>query len=95
METTMSIGSGRQALEGPVMIDRDWGRMLGALQAKGARRVGNFYRLPRMEYLRLVKAHAKLAPQDSPCFDWTPSDDQAVAKLLDGARRESPCGAAG
>ena len=92
METAISIGSGMHGLGGPVMVDRAWGRTLGAHQAKGARRVGNFYRLPRAEYLSLVKAHAKLNPEDSPCFDWTASDDQAVAELLDSARLESPCG---
>jgi hypothetical protein len=92
METVLSNGNGRQGREGPVMVDREWGRMLGAHQAKGARRVGNFYRLPRAEYLSLVKAHAKLNPADSPCFEWTASDDQAVAELLGNTRQELPCG---
>ena len=64
------------------MVDRAWGRTLGVDQAKGARRVGNFYKVPRVEYLKLVEAQAKLNPEDSPCFDWTASDDQAVAELI-------------
>ena len=92
METTIGIGTGRQRLEGPVMVDRAWGRTLGAHQAKGARRVGNFYRLPRSEYMSLVRAQAKLNPEDSLCFDWTANDDEAVSALLASVRQESPCG---
>lgn len=37
------------------MVDRTWARSLGLNQAPGARRVGNFYRIPRLEYLRALR----------------------------------------
>ncbi len=89
MEATMSIG-GRHAIGAPVMVDRAWAQTLGIPGAKGARRVGNFYRVPRAEYLRLVKTQAD--PETSPCFSWTESDDQAVAEFLEGAIQDAPCG---
>jgi hypothetical protein len=89
MEATLSVG-GRHALGVPVMVDRAWAQSLGVPGSKGARRVGNFYRVPRAEYLRLVKAQAD--PETSPCFTWTESDDRAVAELLDRTREDAPCG---
>lgn len=37
-----------------VMVDRAWAQSLGLNQISGARRVGNFYRLPRTAYLKAV-----------------------------------------
>lgn len=39
-----------------VMVDRAWAQSLGLNQVAGARRVGNFYRLPRVAYLRALQA---------------------------------------
>lgn len=39
-----------------VMVDRAWADSLGLNRAPGARRVGNFYRLSRLEYLRALRA---------------------------------------
>lgn len=88
METTVNnIGSVRHRLEGTVLVDRTWARKIGASQAKGARRVGSFYRLPRAEYVRLITpsyADHELA--------WTHTDDAAVAELLeDAAQQDSEC----
>ncbi len=76
MEATISIG-GRHVLGAPVVVDRAWAHTLGIPGAKGVQRVGNFYRVPRAEYLRLVKIQADA--ETSPCFRWTESDDQAAA----------------
>ncbi|HVL51568.1 MAG TPA: hypothetical protein VM754_08730 [Actinomycetota bacterium] len=88
METTIAdIGSVRHRLDGSVLIDRAWARQLGAGLAKGARRVGNFYRLPRVEYLRLLEATASSAnrPGVHPALRWTSTDDLAVANMLEEA----------
>lgn len=107
METTIAdIGSVRHKLDGSVLVDRAWARRLGAHLAKGARRVGSFYRLPRMEYLRLLEATANSAMQSQanvhPALRWTRTDDLAVANMLeeaaqpqsvrqDGADQDSEC----
>ncbi|HEX2054726.1 MAG TPA: hypothetical protein VHJ78_13515 [Actinomycetota bacterium] len=93
METTIAdIGSVRHKLDGMVMVDRDWARQLGAHLAKGARRVGNFYRLPRIQYLRLLEATANSAVTQPaavhPALRWTASDDLAVANMLQEAAQE-------
>jgi hypothetical protein len=89
MEATLSIG-GRHVLSAPVMVDRAWAQSLGIPGAKGARRVGDFYRVPRAEYLRLMKAQAD--PETSPCFRWTEGDDRALAEFLESDLQDAPCG---
>lgn len=61
MKTTATIGSVRHKLSGSVLVDRSWGGTIGATRARGAERVGDFYRLPRSEYTRLMAAAAKSA----------------------------------
>jgi hypothetical protein len=100
MATATTTGSIRHKLSGSVMVDRNWGGTIGASHARGAQRVGNFYRLPKSEYVRLMAAsarshefaHHSLNPANDPCLDWTESDDLAVAELLERATGEkSPC----
>lgn len=89
MEATVSdIGSSvRHRLEGTVLVDRTWARQIGASQAKGARRVGSFYRLPRAEYVRLITPSY---PDNE--LAWTHTDDAAVAELLgEAAQQDSEC----
>jgi hypothetical protein len=38
-----------------VMVDREWAQALGLNGLGSARRVGNFYRLPRVAYLRALQ----------------------------------------
>ena len=38
-----------------VMVDRAWAQSLGLNEIGSARRVGNFYRLPRVAYLRALQ----------------------------------------
>jgi hypothetical protein len=78
MEATISIG-GRRALGASVVVDRAWAQTLGMPGARGAQRVGNFYRVPRTEYLRLLKTQADR--EISPCLRSTASDDQAAAAV--------------
>ena len=88
METTIAdIGSVRHRLDGSVLVDRAWARRLGAHQAKGARRVGSFYRLPRAQYMRLLEATANgsLHGNVHPALRWTSNDDLAVANMLEEA----------
>ena len=85
MEATLSIG-GRHSISRPVMLDRVWARAIGADRAKGARRVGSFYRLPRAEYLRLMEAQGT-----DPSLRWTASDDRALDDLLKKASEEESC----
>lgn len=87
MESTVAdIRSVRPRLDGMVMVDRDWARQLGAHLATGARRVGNFYRLPRAQYVRLLEAGAHGAALQPaavhPALRWTETDDLAVANML-------------
>ena len=85
METTVAdIGSVRHRLDGSVLVDRAWARRLGAHQAKGARRVGSFYRLPRAQYVRLLEATANgsMHANVHPALRWTSNDDLAVANML-------------
>lgn len=94
METTIAdSGSVRHRLDGSVLIGREWARRLGAHQAKGARRVGSFYRLPRIEYVRLLEATASSAVQSQanvpPALRWTPTDDLAVANMLEEAQPQT------
>jgi hypothetical protein len=93
METTVTdIGSVRHRLEGTVLVDRAWAREIGASQAKGARRVGNFYRLPRAEYVRLLNGASNGARSYQVVDDqmkWTRSDDVAVAELLREAAQQA------
>lgn len=99
METTVAdIGSARHRLDGSVMVDRNWGRRLGVHQARGARRVGSFYRLPRAEYVRLLEASANGSASQAnvhPSLRWTPTDDLAVANMIEEAaqtvERDSEC----
>jgi hypothetical protein len=89
METTVTdIGSVRHRLEGTVLVDRAWAREIGASQAKGARRVGNFYRLPRAEYVRLLNG-ARSYQVVGDQLKWTRSDDVAVAELLEEAAQQA------
>ena len=88
METVTDIGSARQRLEGTVLVDRAWAREIGASGARGARRVGNFYRLPRSQYVRLLDGASTGARSYQVANDqmrWTRSDDVAVAELLEDA----------
>ncbi|MDQ4148474.1 MAG: hypothetical protein M3164_00515 [Actinomycetota bacterium] len=100
MQATTLTGN-RHHLDGLVKVDRTWGRTIGAHQARGARRVGNFYQVPRSEYVRLMAtaarspqfAHPRQERTQEPCLEWTDSDDRAVAQLLkESARQEAPCG---
>lgn len=97
METTIvDSGSARHRLDGSVMVDRAWAGRLGAHRARGARRVGNFYRLPRVEYLRLIEATANgnghSQPNVHPSLRWTSTDDLAVANMIEEAvQQESEC----
>jgi hypothetical protein len=78
-----------------VMVDRSWAASLGLNQVPGARRVGNFYRLPRVAYLRALQT---MGEGDSKVFEVPAIQaDAAVPAVSVTARRSlSPCmGAAG
>ena len=92
METITDIGSARQRFGGTVLVDRAWAREIGASQARGARRVGNFYRLPRSQYVRLLDGASTGARSYQVANDqlrWTRSDDVAVAELLEEAAQQA------
>lgn len=78
-----------------VMVDRTWAASLGLNQIPGARRVGNFYRLPRVAYLRALQA---MRETDTRVFE-VPSiqaDSVTPAVPVTPRRSLSPClGAAG
>lgn len=77
-----------------VMVDRTWAASLGLNQVPGARRVGNFYRLPRVAYLRALQT---MRDADSKVFE-VPSISVETAPVVEVAARRtlSPCiGAAG
>jgi hypothetical protein len=74
-----------------VMVDRAWAQTLGLNGLSGARRVGNFYRLPRVTYLRALQTMREQSAE-SQVFE-VPS---VVASPVAGRRSLSPCtGAAG
>jgi hypothetical protein len=76
-----------------ITVDRAWAQELGVAQARGVRRTGNFYKVPRQQYLRLVEASQFRAAAE-PCLEWQASDDQAVADLIAGSLKAGvtpPC----
>jgi hypothetical protein len=62
-----------------VMVDRTWAASLGLNQVPGARRVGNFYRLPRVAYLRALQ---DMREADTRAFE--------VPSLQAGSTQEAP-----
>lgn len=75
----------RNALGGNVTVDRSWAQALGADKLDGARRVGNFYSIPRAQWMRL---------DTIPSLKWTAQDDRAVAAMLaesDSQHGPEPC----
>lgn len=79
-----------------VMVDRAWAQSLGLNQVSGARRVGNFYRLPRVAYLRALQTMRDQSA-DSQVFEVpTVAAATDAAPAAAGRRSLSPCmGAAG
>lgn len=77
-----------------VMVDRAWAQTLGLNELSGARRVGNFYRLPRMAYLRALQT---MRDQSAEVFEApTAVAASEPAPVAAGRRPLSPClGAAG
>lgn len=70
-----------------VMVDRAWAQTLGLNGLNGARRVGNFYRLPRVAYLRALQTMRDQSAE-SQVFE--------IPSVAAGSRSLSPClGAAG
>jgi len=74
-----------------VMVDRAWAQSLGLNQVAGARRVGNFYRLPRVAYLRALQAMSDQSGS-SQAFG-VPSVQVSVDPAMDVSSRRSlaPC----
>lgn len=68
-----------------VMVDRAWAQNLGLSQARGARRVGNFYRLPRVQYLKALQTMRDQAAVET-AFE--------LAGVEGGRRSLAPCPAA-
>lgn len=83
-------GWGQPKIAGSVLVDRHWARALGAHQAKGASRLGDFYRIPRREYLKLIGSAARPVAAATSALTWTARDDEAVAALLEAARSQEP-----
>lgn len=74
-----------------VMVDRAWAQSLGLNEIGSARRVGNFYRLPRVAYLRALQQMRETA-FDSAGVQAGGNPDREVG----GRRTLAPClGAAG
>lgn len=75
-----------------VMVDRTWAQALGLNGLNGARRVGNFYRLPRVAYLRALQT---MRDQSAEAFE-VPALVAAAepAPVPAGGRSLSPCLAA-
>jgi DNA-directed RNA polymerase subunit K/omega len=75
-----------------VMVDRTWAASLGLNQVPGARRVGNFYRLPRVAYLRALQA---MREADAKVFEvpsiqadaLTPAVRDAAAEVIAAAEQ--------
>lgn len=79
-----------------VMVDRAWAQTLGLNGLSGARRVGNFYRLPRVAYLRALQTMRDQSAE-SQVFE-VPAVVAASqpAPVTAGTRSLAPCmGAAG
>lgn len=78
-----------------VMVDRAWAQTLGLNKIDSARRAGNFYRLPRVAYLRALQQMRDLPAEtafEAPSVQVSVDPDLKVA----GRRSLSPCpGAAG
>ncbi len=75
-----------------VMVDRAWAQTLGLNGLNSARRVGNFYRLPRVAYLRAIQT---MRDQSAKVFE-VPTVVGASEPVAAGRRSLSPCvGAAG
>lgn len=77
-----------------VMVDRTWAASLGLNRVPGARRIGNFYRLPRVAYLRALQT---MGEADSKVFEVPSISVESTPAAQVAARRSlSPCvGAAG
>lgn len=75
-----------------VMVDRAWAKTLGLNEIGSARRVGNFYRLPRVAYLRALQQMRDLSGEKA--FE-SPTVQVGVNPVA-GRRTLAPClGAAG
>jgi hypothetical protein len=75
-----------------VMVDRAWAQTLGLNGLNGARRVGNFYRLPRVAYLRALRDQSA----ESRAFEVPAMVAASEPVPVASGRSLSPClGAAG
>lgn len=78
-----------------VMVDRTWAQTLGLNEIDSARRAGNFYRLPRVAYLRALQQLRDLPAGtafEAPSVQVSVNPDLEVT----GRRPLTPCpGAAG
>lgn len=78
-----------------VMVDRAWAQTLGLNGLNGARRVGSFYRLPRVAYLRALQTMRDQSAE-SQVFEVPVMAASEPAPVAAGSRTLSPClGAAG
>ncbi len=83
METT--TGTYLSPRNATVMVDRAWAHNLGLSQTPGARRVGSFYRLPRVAYLRALQTMRDQAAGET-AFE--------LPSVQVGPRSLAPCSAA-
>ncbi len=79
-----------------VMVDRAWAQTLGISGINGARRVGNFYRLPRVAYLRALQTMRDQSAESEVFQVPAVVAASEPAPVAAGRRSLSPClGAAG
>lgn len=79
-----------------VMVDKAWAQSLGLNQLNGVRRVGNFYRLPRVAYLRALQTVRDQSASSQVLEAPTTVAASGTAPVAAGRRSLSPCmGAAG